>query len=72
MSIEYEDQSPEALLKDFATARAVVGKRLIEGPLNMAKPGFDVELFMQFTTILRALKIAEAVASVSLEKLEKK
>lgn len=51
--------------EDFAAARQVVVKRLIEAPRKMGHPGFDSELFMQYTTILDALKIAEAVARLN-------
>lgn len=43
--------------EDFAEARRVVTARLTNGGVPQ-----DAELFVQYTTILEALKIAEAVS----------
>jgi hypothetical protein len=45
-------RSPE----DFAEAYKIVVQRMVKFPPD------DIPLYMQFTTILEALKIAEAVA----------
>ena len=62
---EIEDRSgtvrdPE----DFATARKVVVSRMIKTSM----PPGDIEMFMQYTTIIQALEIAEGVARVAAKK----
>jgi hypothetical protein len=46
--------------EDFHHALLVVMQRLVKSVPG--QPGFDIELHMEFTTIIEALKIAERVA----------
>jgi hypothetical protein len=46
--------------EEFHQALLVVMQRLVKSVPG--QPGFDIELHMEFTTIIEALKIAERVA----------
>ena len=58
-AIDIEDVTGEMRSpQDFAEARRVVQSRIVKGGLPT-----DIELYMQYTTILEALRIAEIISA---------